>query len=171
VDQAVNSSASWAQIRLTVERDSAAWGPSASARVASTSRVDRPRTNPAITNASNAFVLVTWAPSSWEANRWAVPRTLGRSRCSGPLVVLTVIGWWPAVARLGVWVALVALPTKERGHLSLQRRLQQQAGAKARDVLHDAGQVTGGVGEQLVDLGADALDRRYSCGHGRGSPF
>jgi hypothetical protein len=76
-----------------------------------------------------------------------------------------------AVARLGVWVALVALPTKERGHLSLQRRLQQQAGAKARDVLHDAGQVTGGVGEQLVDLGADALDRRYSCGHGRGSPF
>jgi hypothetical protein len=61
VDQAVSSSASWAQIRLTVQRDNAACGPSASASVASTSRVDRPRTNPAITNASNAWVLATTA--------------------------------------------------------------------------------------------------------------
>jgi hypothetical protein len=91
----VNSSASWAQIRLTLERDSAACGPSASDRVASTSRVLRPRTNPAITSASSVLVRVTWAPSSWEAKRCAVPRTFGRSRRSGPLVVLTVIGWWP----------------------------------------------------------------------------
>jgi hypothetical protein len=78
-----------------VERLSAACGPSASARVASTSRVDRPWTNPAITNASSALVRVTWAPSSWEAKRCAVPRSFGRSKDSGPLVVLTVIGWWP----------------------------------------------------------------------------
>jgi hypothetical protein len=88
----VNSSLICWQIRLTVERDSAACGPSASANVASTSRVDRPRTNPAITNASSALVRVTWAPSNCDANRSWVPRGFGRSSVSGPLVVLTVTG-------------------------------------------------------------------------------
>jgi hypothetical protein len=83
------------QIRLTVERLSAACGPSASANVASTSRVDRPRTNPAITSASSALVRVTWAPSSRDANRWSVPRSFGRASVTGPLVVFTVMGWWP----------------------------------------------------------------------------
>jgi hypothetical protein len=46
VDQAQNSSASWAQARLTVERDSAACGPSASASVASTLRAERPVDEP-----------------------------------------------------------------------------------------------------------------------------
>jgi transposase InsO family protein len=54
--------------------------------------VDRPCTNPAITSASNALVRVTWAPSNLGAKRWSVPCSLGRSRVSGPLVVLIVIG-------------------------------------------------------------------------------
>jgi len=92
VDQAENSVLSCSQIRLTVERLTAAWGPSASARLASTSRVLSPRTNPAITKASSALVRVTCAPSSDDANRWLVPRSLGRSRVTGPLVVLMVTG-------------------------------------------------------------------------------
>ena len=47
------------QIRLTLERLTAAWGPSASARLDSTSRVLSPRTNPAMTKASSALVRVT----------------------------------------------------------------------------------------------------------------
>ena len=41
------------------------------------SRVDSPRTNPAITSASSALVLVTPVPNSWEANRSVVPRSFG----------------------------------------------------------------------------------------------
>jgi hypothetical protein len=69
VDQVVNSPLIASQIRLTVERLNAACEPRASARVASMSRVDRPRTNPAITSASNALVRVTWVPNSRDANR------------------------------------------------------------------------------------------------------
>jgi hypothetical protein len=79
------------QIRDTVERDTVASPPSASTRVASTSRVDSPRTNPAITRLSSAWVLVTPVPSSREANAAVVPRSLGRDRVTGPVVVLIVM--------------------------------------------------------------------------------
>ena len=59
--------------------------------MASTSRVDRPRTNPAITNDSSAWVLVTPAPSSREANASVVPRSFGGCRVTGPVVVLIVV--------------------------------------------------------------------------------
>ena len=52
------------QIRDTVDFDTAADSPSASPRVASTSRVDSPRTNPAITSDSSALVLVTPFPNN-----------------------------------------------------------------------------------------------------------
>jgi hypothetical protein len=76
-----------------------------------------------------------------------------------------------AMAWAGIRVALVALPAQERGHFGLQRGLEQQPSPEPSDVLQDVGQLAGRVGEQLIDLGADALDRRYSCRHGRGSPF
>src|SRR6266511_214485 len=83
------------QTRETVDLDSAACGPSASARQASTSRTDRPRTNPAITNVSNALVLDTPVPNSREQNASSVPRTLGRCSVTGPAVVFTVVGQNP----------------------------------------------------------------------------
>ena len=58
--------------------------------MASTSRTDSPRTNEAITSDSNALVLVTFLPNSREANAAVVPRSLGRSKVTGPAVVLTV---------------------------------------------------------------------------------
>jgi hypothetical protein len=81
--------------RDTVDFDTAAASPSASTKVASTSRTDSPRTNPAITRASSAFVLVTPFPNSWEAKRSVVPRTFGRCSVTGPAVVLTVVGQNP----------------------------------------------------------------------------
>jgi hypothetical protein len=72
------------QTRETVDLDSAARGPNASAREASTSRTDSPRTNPAITNVSNAFVFDT-----------PVLDSFGRSRVTGPAVVFTVVGQYP----------------------------------------------------------------------------
>ena len=66
--------------------------PSASASVASTSRVESPRTNPAITKLSRAWVLVTPAPSNREANASVVSRSFGRDRVTGPVVVLIVVG-------------------------------------------------------------------------------
>src|SRR4029453_4332054 len=90
------SNSAWiaSHTRLTGERDTAASGPSASARLASTSRVDRPRTYPAMTSASSAWVRVTCLPSSREANAASAPRSLGRSSVTGPVVVLSVTGWW-----------------------------------------------------------------------------
>jgi hypothetical protein len=84
-----------AQIRETVDRDTLASRPSASARAASTSRVDNPRTYEAITNVSRALVRVTCAPKSRETNFSVVPRSLGRSKVTGPAVVLTVTGAYP----------------------------------------------------------------------------
>jgi hypothetical protein len=92
---ASNSSLICSQTRLTVDFDRAASGPSASASDASTSRVDRPRTNPAMTSDSKALVRVTCLPSSREANASSVPRSFGRSKVTGPLVVFTVTGAWP----------------------------------------------------------------------------
>ena len=74
----------------TVDLEIAAWSPSASARVASTSRTDRPRTKEAITSDSSALVLVTCAPNRREANASVVPRSFGRASVTGPAVVFTV---------------------------------------------------------------------------------
>ena len=79
----------------TVDLEIAAWSPSASARVASTSRTDRPRTNEAITSDSSALVFVTCAPNSRDANASVVPRSFGRDSCTGPAVVLTVTSRYP----------------------------------------------------------------------------
>src|SRR5215469_14482663 len=83
------------QIADTVDLETAAWSPSASASVASTSRTDRPRTNEAITSDSSALVLVTWAPNRREANFSVVPRSFGRARVTGPAVVLTLTSRYP----------------------------------------------------------------------------
>jgi hypothetical protein len=95
VFQASNSSLIAWQIRLTVDFDRAASGPSTSPKAASTSRVDRPRTNPEMTRASSALVRDTPLPSSREANGWVVPRSLGRSSTTDPAVVFTVSSAWP----------------------------------------------------------------------------
>src|SRR6201993_1997018 len=79
----------------TVDLEIAAWSPSASARAASTSRTDRPRTNEAITSDSRALVLVTWLPNSRDANASVVPRSFGRDSVTGPAVVLTVTSRYP----------------------------------------------------------------------------
>jgi hypothetical protein len=83
------------QTRATVDFDSAASGPNASAKAASTSRTDRPRTNPDSTSASSALVRLTPLPNSREVNGSVVPRSLGRSSTTGPAVVLTVNSAWP----------------------------------------------------------------------------
>jgi hypothetical protein len=80
------------QIRLTVDFDTVEDGPSASVRLASTSRTDRPRTNPAITNDSSALVRVTPAPSRRDANASSVPRVFGRHKVTSPAVVLILTG-------------------------------------------------------------------------------
>jgi hypothetical protein len=53
--------------------------------------VDSPRTNPAITRLSSAWVLVTPVPSSRDAKVSLVPRSFGRDRVTGPVVVLIVV--------------------------------------------------------------------------------
>jgi hypothetical protein len=95
VRQASNSSRIAWHTRETVDLDSAACGPGASASVASTSRTDRPRTNPAITSVSNAFALVTSVPDRRETNLSSVPRNFGRATVTNPVVVLTVLGQKP----------------------------------------------------------------------------
>jgi hypothetical protein len=76
--------------RETVDLLNAASGPSASARVFSTSRTDSPRTNPAITSDSSALDFVTDLPNSCDANASVVPRSFGRATVTGPVVVLIV---------------------------------------------------------------------------------
>jgi hypothetical protein len=68
----------WPQMADTVDLEIAAWSLSASARVACTSRSERPRMNEAITRDSNALVLVTWLPNRREAKASLAPRSLGR---------------------------------------------------------------------------------------------
>ena len=58
-------------------------------------RTDSPRTNPAITSVSNAFVLVTPVPNSRETNFSSVPRSFGRATLTGPAVVFTVVSQKP----------------------------------------------------------------------------
>ena len=81
-----------AQMRLTVDLDRAASGPSTSARAASMSRSDRPLTHPEMTRDSKAFVRVTPTPNSREQNTLSVSRSLGRDSSMGPMVVFTVAG-------------------------------------------------------------------------------
>jgi len=80
------------QIRLTVDLDTVESGPRASARDASTSRTDKPRTNPAMTSDSSALVRVTPMPSRRDANASALPRTFGRCRVTSPAVDLIDTG-------------------------------------------------------------------------------
>ncbi len=74
----------------------AAWSPRASAGVVSTSRMDRPRTNGAITNDSRAMLRVTCLPNSRDANLSVVPRSFGRSSVTVPLAIFTVTGRCPS---------------------------------------------------------------------------
>jgi hypothetical protein len=62
-----------------------------------------------------------------------------------------------AVARPGVRVTLVAVAAQERGDLGFQGCLEHQADTQPGDLLQDDAQVLV-AGEQLVDLGADALN-------------
>jgi hypothetical protein len=61
-----------------------------------------------------------------------------------------------AVPRPDALAAGVAITAEELGDFCFQRGLQQQAGAEPGDLLEDLTQILVG-GEQLVDLGADAL--------------
>ena len=58
----------------------------------STSRTERPRTNPAITSDSSALDLVTVDPNSFDANAVGRARSFGRATVTGPAVVLIVAG-------------------------------------------------------------------------------
>ena len=61
----------------------------------------------------------------------------------------------------------IALPAQELGDLRLDGGLHQQAHTEAGHLLQDLAKVTV-RSEQIIDVGADALQRRYSCGHGCG---
>jgi hypothetical protein len=61
----------------------------------------------------------------------------------------------------------VAIPAEKLGDLGLDGGLHEQAYAHAGHLLEDLAEVTFG-GEQLIDVGADALYGGYSCGHGCG---
>ena len=62
----------------------------------------------------------------------------------------------------------VTVPAEELGHLSFQRGLHQQLGTEPGHLLQDLRQRTI-LGEQLIDVVADTVSRRYSDRHGRGS--
>jgi uridine phosphorylase len=64
-----------------------------------------------------------------------------------------------AVPRTGIGVALVAVPAEELAHLGFQRGLEHQAHAQPGGLLQRLGQRLA-AGEQLVELGADALGGR-----------
>jgi hypothetical protein len=64
-----------------------------------------------------------------------------------------------AIARPCVRVALVAVTAEEAADLDLRRSLQHQVDAQTGDLLQDLGKGLLG-GEQLIDLGADTVDRR-----------
>ena len=170
--QASYSSLIWPHTAETVDLEIAAWSPSASARAASTSRTDRPRTNEAITSDSSAFVLVTCAPNSRDANASVVPRSFGRDRVHRPGGRLD--GHLPVpVTGAGAGIVagrgpLVAVAAEELGDLRLQRGLHQQLRAKPGDVLQDLRQSS--CPERIARrCGLDTVGRGYSVCHGRGS--
>jgi len=63
---------------------------------------------------------------------------------------------------------LIALPAQELSDLGFQRGLHQQLGTQPRNLLQDLRQ-RAILGEQLIDVVADTVGRRYSDRHGRGS--
>jgi len=66
----------------------------------------------------------------------------------------------------------VAVPAQKLGDLGLQGGLQHQPYRQAGHLLEVLGQAAPlGTGDQLVDLGTDALAGRYSCSHGCRSSF
>jgi hypothetical protein len=65
------------------------------AKLASTSRVDWPRTNPAITNASSALVRMTWVAEQLGGEALVGAARFRALQDQWPLVVLAVMGWWP----------------------------------------------------------------------------
>lgn len=75
-----------------------------------------------------------------------------------------------ATALPGPVAADVALPTQELGDLGLERGLHQETNAQMGHLFENLAEITVG-GEQLVDVGADALDGGYSVRHGCGFPF
>jgi hypothetical protein len=87
---------------------------------------------------------------------------LERDRARGGLDgqrLVTVAVARPGRRRAGVAGALVAVSAEELGDLGLQRGLEHEPDAGLGHVLED---LTEGLvgGEQVVDLGADALDGR-----------
>jgi len=72
-----------------------------------------------------------------------------------------------AAAGSGTLAVGVALPAEELGDFCLDGGLQEQAHAEAGHLLQHVAEVTLG-GEQVVNVGADALDGGYSGGHGCG---
>jgi hypothetical protein len=132
------------------------------------SRSDRPRTHPEITSGSNALVRVTPAPNNREQNAWSVPRSLGRCSSTAPIVVFTVLGgWWPlrlpgrsASPRRSYLARPKNSSTSASNAAWNTNRTLRRATSSRIDVRSWSGS------EQLVDLGADALDRRYSSCHG-----
>jgi hypothetical protein len=154
------------QIWLTVDFDTVDSGPRASARLASTSRTDRPRTNPAITSASRALVIVTPTPRSREAKASSLQGHLPRGRLDGQVAV--AVAGTLALA----FTAGGAVPAQELRDLGLQRGLEHQphrGSGHLFEMLQQAAPL--GAGDQLVDLRADALTGRYSCSHGCRSSF
>jgi len=63
---------------------------------------------------------------------------------------------------------LIAVPAEELGDLGLQRGLHQQLRAEPGNVFQDLRQSLV-LSEQLVDVAADTVGRRYSVWHGRRS--
>ena len=145
------------QIRLAVDLDSAASGPRTSARVASMSRSDSPRTQPEITSDSNALVRAT--PEQPRAERLVGAAQLGTLQLDRAHRRLDTRRWLPAVAascRAVHVAALVAGPAEERVDLGLEGGLHHQPHAQPGNVLQDRREVTTGA-EQLIDLGAQPV--------------
>jgi hypothetical protein len=112
-----------------------------------------------MTKASRALVRDTPLPSSREQNRLGGAAQLGPLQHHRPGGGLDV--------KLGVAVAIpsalpvaagVALPAEELAHLGFQGGLHDQPHAQPGDLLQDRAEILLG-GEQLVDLGTDALAR------------
>ena len=117
------------------------------------------------------MVLVTWLPNSRDANASVVPRSFGRASPTGPAGLdghfpVPVAGTRPPIpAGRG---PLVAVAAEKLGDLCFEGGLHQQLGAEAGDLLQDLWQRPA-VSEQLIDVVADTVSRRYSHRHGRGS--
>ena len=152
--------------RDTVDLLEAASAPSASASVFSTSRVDSPRTNPAITSDSNALDLVTVLPNSWGSERLGGATQLRprhRHRPGRGLdrhLAIAVAATRPSVR--AVSDPLTPGPAEKHLDLGLGRSLDYQPGPEAGNLLDDLPDLTRSV-EQGVNLATDPVSGRYSC--------